>query len=80
MLSFGCDVRECRVPFPEGVQIGERATCPVGGNPDGVAPDRDMCHVSSGGGVPTMGSFFFSFLFFFYFFSLSTSSGYTNTC
>ena len=20
---FGCDVYECRVPFPEGVQIGE---------------------------------------------------------
>ena len=26
----GCDDRECRVLFPEGVRIRERATCPLG--------------------------------------------------
>ena len=39
MLSSGCDVHKCRVLLPEGVRIGERATCPLGGNPDGVDPD-----------------------------------------
>ncbi|KAL6334838.1 hypothetical protein AAG906_022827 [Vitis piasezkii] len=50
MLSFGCDARECRVLLPEGVRIGERATCPSLGSPDGVAPDSEARHVSSGGG------------------------------
>ena len=48
----GCDVHECLVLLPEGVRIGERATCPLG-NPDEVSPDSDACSVSSGGGVPT---------------------------
>ncbi|RVW12048.1 hypothetical protein CK203_087280 [Vitis vinifera] len=30
MLSSGCDVRKCSVLLPEGVRIGERATCPLG--------------------------------------------------
>ena len=30
MLSFGCDVHECRVLLPERVWIGEHATCPLG--------------------------------------------------
>ena len=30
------------------------ATCPTSGSPDGVAPDSEACHVSSGGGVPTV--------------------------
>ena len=53
MLSFGCDVHECCVLLPEGVRIGERATCPSLGSPDGVAPDSEARHVSLGGGVPT---------------------------
>ena len=39
--------------LPEGVRIGERVTCPSLGSPDGVAPDSEARHVSSGGGVPT---------------------------
>ena len=39
--------------LPEEVRIGERATCPSLGSPDGVAPDSEVHHVSSGGGVPT---------------------------
>ena len=31
MLSFGCNVHECRVLLPDGVRIGKRATCPLGG-------------------------------------------------
>ena len=53
MLSSGCDVCECRVLLPEEVWIGERATCPSLGSPDGVTPDSEACHVSLGGGVPT---------------------------
>ncbi|RVW41456.1 hypothetical protein CK203_094044 [Vitis vinifera] len=53
MLSSGCDVCECRVLLPKEVRIGERATCPSLGSPDGVAPDSEVHHVSSGGGVPT---------------------------
>ena len=55
MLSSGCDVCEYRVLLPKEVRIGERATCPSSGSPDGVAPDSEACHVSSGGGVPTYG-------------------------
>ena len=33
---------------------GKRVTCLLGGNPDGANPDRNACHVSSGGGVPTI--------------------------
>ena len=54
MLTSGCDVRECRVLLLEEVRIGERATCPSLGSPDGVAPDSEAHHVSSGGGVLTM--------------------------
>ena len=39
--------------LPEEVRIGERATCPSLGSPNGVAPDNEARHVSSGGGVPT---------------------------
>ncbi|KAL6333073.1 hypothetical protein AAG906_028256 [Vitis piasezkii] len=46
MLSSGCDAHEC-VLLPEGVRIGERATCPSLGSPDGVAPDSEARHVSS---------------------------------
>ena len=53
MLLSGCDARECRVLLPEGVRIGERATCPSLGSPDGVAPDSEARHMSSRGGVPT---------------------------
>ena len=53
MLSSGCDVCEYRVLLPKEVRIGERATCPSLGSPDGVAPDSEAHHVSSGGGVPT---------------------------
>ena len=60
MLSSGCDAHECRVLLPEGVQIGERATCPSLGSPDGVAPDSEACHVSSGDGVSTYGKQNFS--------------------
>ena len=52
MLSSGRDARECRVPLPEEVRIGERAMWPSLGSPDGVAPDCEARHVSSGGGVP----------------------------
>ena len=31
MLSSGCNVHECRVLLPDGVWIGKRATCPLGG-------------------------------------------------
>ena len=40
--------------LPEEVRIGERATCPSLGSPNGVAPDSEARHVSSGGGVPLM--------------------------
>ncbi|RVW71898.1 hypothetical protein CK203_058392 [Vitis vinifera] len=53
-LSFTCygQLKDCLVLLPEGVQIGERATCLLG-NPDGVAPDSDASSGSSRGGVPT---------------------------
>ena len=38
----------------EGVRIGERATCPSLGSLDGVTPDSEARHMSSGGGVPTV--------------------------
>ncbi|RVW88486.1 hypothetical protein CK203_043870 [Vitis vinifera] len=47
--SSGCDVCECRVPLPEGVRIGECATCSSLGSPDGVALDSEARHVSSRG-------------------------------
>ena len=53
-VIVGCDARECRVLLPKGIRIGERATCPSLGSLDGVAPDNKACHVSSGGGVPTL--------------------------
>ena len=65
MLSSGRDIREWRVLLPGGVRIGECATCPFLGSPDGVAPDSEARHVSSGGRVPTLlTSQFFYFLFF----------------
>ena len=39
----------------EGVRIGECTTCSSLGSPDGVAPDNEVRHVSSGRGVPTLG-------------------------
>ena len=39
--------------LPEGVRIGEPVMCPSLGSPDGVAPDSEARHVSSGEGVPT---------------------------
>ena len=54
MLSSGCDVCEGRVLLPEEVRIGERATCPSLGSPDGVALDSKARHVSSGRGVFTL--------------------------
>ncbi|RVW59040.1 hypothetical protein CK203_106725 [Vitis vinifera] len=55
--SSGCDVCKCRVSLPEGVRIGEACHVSSWGNPDGANPDRNACHVSSGGGVPTMPPF-----------------------
>ena len=52
MLSSECDVCECRVLLPEEVRIGERTMYLSLGSPDGVAPDSEAHHVSSGGGVP----------------------------
>ena len=57
----GCYVCECRVPLLEGVRIGEARHVYSWGNPHGGNPDENvchmspgsMCHVSSGGGVPT---------------------------
>ncbi|RVW25989.1 hypothetical protein CK203_098048 [Vitis vinifera] len=49
MLSSGYEARECRVLLPEVVRIGERATCPSLGSPDGVAPDSEAHHMSLGG-------------------------------
>ena len=59
--SSGCYVCECRVPFLEGVRIGEARHVYSWGNPDEVDLDEnvchassgDVCHVLSGGGVPT---------------------------
>ena len=51
--SSGCYVCECRVPLLEGVWIGEARHVYSRGNPDEADPDRNACHVSSGGGVPT---------------------------
>ena len=50
----GCDICECRVPLPEGVRIGEARHVSSWGNLDGANPDRNACHVSSRGGVPTV--------------------------
>ena len=63
--SSGCYVCECRVPLLEGVWIGEARHVYSWGNPDGGNPDENachvlsgnVCHVSSGGGVPTMPPF-----------------------
>ena len=57
-----CYVCECRVPLLEGVRIGEARHVYSWGNPDGGNLDENachmspgsMCHVSSGGGVPTI--------------------------
>ncbi|RVW23653.1 hypothetical protein CK203_093950 [Vitis vinifera] len=57
-----CRWRNYRVPLPEEVQIGEACHVSSWGNPDGGNPDRNVshvssgnvCHASSGGGVPTM--------------------------
>ena len=59
--SFGCYVCECFVPLLKGVRIGEARHVYSWGNPDGGNPDENachvspgsMCHMSSGGGVPT---------------------------
>ena len=60
--SSGCYVYECRVPLLEAVRIGEARRVYSWENPDGVNPDDnvchasigDVCHVVSGGGVPTL--------------------------
>ena len=41
---------------PEEVRIGETRHMSSWGNPDGANPDRNVYHVSSGGGVPTRGA------------------------
>ena len=59
--SSGCYVCECCVSLLEGVWIGKARHVYSWGNPDGINPDRNVCHVSpgsvchvsSGGGVPT---------------------------
>ena len=64
MRYVGCPdvyVYECRVPLLEGVQKGEARHVYSWGNPDRDSPDENTCHVSlgnvchvaSGGGVPT---------------------------
>ena len=75
--SSGCDVCECRVPLSKGVRIGEAHHVYSWGNPDGANPDRNTCHVSSEGGVPTMPPFNLpilpynhDFLFLFLFFCI----------
>ena len=53
------------MPLPEEVRIGEARHVSSWGNPDGDNPGRNVCHVSSvnvchtssGGGVPTMPPF-----------------------
>ena len=50
MLSSGCDVCACRVLLLEEVWIGEHATCPSLGSPDGVAPDSKVRRVIRGRG------------------------------
>ena len=50
--SSGCYVCECRVPLLEGVRIGEARHVYSWGNSDESDPDRNTCHVSSGGGDP----------------------------
>ena len=65
--SSGCHAYECRVLLFEVVQIGEARHVYSWVNPDGVNPDEnvchassgDVCHVLSGEGVPT-GIIFFS--------------------
>ena len=52
--SSGRYVCECRVPPLEGVRIGEAHHVYSWGNPDEANPDRNACHVSSGGGIPTV--------------------------
>ena len=51
--SSGCNVCECRVPLPKGVQIGEARHVSSWGDPNGADPTRNACHVSSGEEVPT---------------------------
>lgn len=55
-IGGGSDVMlcECRVLLFQGVRIGEARHVSSWGNPDGTDPDRTVCHVSSGGGVPTV--------------------------
>ena len=52
--SSGCYVCECRVPLLEEVRIGEARHVYSWENPDGGNPNENACHVSSGGGVPTI--------------------------
>ena len=60
--SFRCYAYECRVPLLEVVRIGEARHVYSWGNPDGVNPNENVCHASSGdvchvlseGGVPTL--------------------------
>ena len=59
--SSGCYAYECCVSLLEVVRIGEARHVHSWGNPNGVNPDENVCHVSSGdvchvlsgGGVPT---------------------------
>ena len=57
-----CYVCECCVSLLEGVRIGEAHHVYSWGNPDEGNPDENachvlsgnVCHVSSGGGIPTV--------------------------
>ena len=63
--SSECHAHECRVLLLEVVRIGEARHMYSWGNLDGVNPDEnvchassgDVCHVLSGGGVLTMSPF-----------------------
>ena len=60
--SSGCDICECRVLLSGKVRIGEARHVYSWRNPDGGNPDENtcyvssgnVCHVASGGGVPTL--------------------------
>ena len=60
--SSGCYAYECRVPLLKVVRIGEVRHVYYWGNPDGSNPDKNtchmssgnVCHVASGGGIPTV--------------------------
>ena len=43
--------------LPKEIRIGEARHVSSWGNPDGADPDRNACHMSSGGRVPTMPPF-----------------------